>query len=556
MHTCKHPSGVWNEYTRAIGYNNTINLYNTVRDNEDFYIGDQWIGVKAPDLPKPVLNILKPSVNYFISTICSDDIGTQLNSFGDDAESEKLMRVFAKDIDRIMEDDKTKSKFREAVRDAAVTGDGILYWYWDDSIKTGSASMGDVRSDIIPNINVLFGNPYEKQVQKQPYVIVAQRLPVQFVREEAEANGIEDYDCIVPDQDSNQGEQGDLNNLVTVLVKFWKEDGTVRALKTTKTVMVREEWDTENKLYPVAWMRWYKKRSSYHGQAVVTGLIPNQITVNKLFAMYIKSVEMNAFPKIVYDMDKFRNGWSNRVGEAVGVRGDVGQAAVNVLRGGEVSYQVMDVIERCIAMTKDTIGANDAALGSLNPSTAAASAIIATQQASAAPLEMQRQEFFDFVEQCVLIILDFMAHYYGSRETKVEYEAESVMDPMTGMMSEAPKREEKERIDYRKIADMVRNLEVSVGSSAYWSELAQMQTMDNLLQAGIITDTVTYLESIPDKWLPNKQELIESAKKHLEEQQAAQGMQGMPGMMPQQSAPTGKAGEPVPDAGNMFNSML
>ena len=49
---------------------------------------------------------------------------------------------------------------------------------------------------------------------------------------------------------------------------------------------------------------------------------------------------------------------------------------------------------------------------------------------------------------------------------------------------------------------------MEIGASAYWSELMQVQTLDNLFDRGIIQDAATYLESIPDGYIKNKQKLI------------------------------------------------
>ena len=51
------------------------------------------------------------------------------------------------------------------------------------------------------------------------------------------------------------------------------------------------------------------------------------------------------------------------------------------------------------------------------------------------------------------------------------------------------------------------SLKLDVGASSYWSEIAAMQTMDNLLTQGKI-DLVDYLERIPYGYISKKQELI------------------------------------------------
>ena len=70
----KKPSGIWQEYQKALQFNESIDLVEKVKNNENFFLGRQWEGVNAPDLDKPVFNILKRVVNYFIAMLVSDDI--------------------------------------------------------------------------------------------------------------------------------------------------------------------------------------------------------------------------------------------------------------------------------------------------------------------------------------------------------------------------------------------------------------------------------------------------------------------------------------------------
>lgn len=53
------------------------------------------------------------------------------------------------------------------------------------------------------------------------------------------------------------------------------------------------------------------------------------------------------------------------------------------------------------------------------------------------------------------------------------------------------------------------SVRVDIGSASYYSELMQVQTLDNLFQKGIITDAVTYLEGIPDRYVRGKAKILE-----------------------------------------------
>ena len=54
-------------------------------------------------------------------------------------------------------------------------------------------------------------------------------------------------------------------------------------------------------------------------------------------------------------------------------------------------------------------------------------------------------------------------------------------------------------------------LKLDVGASSYYSEIAAIQTLDNLLTGGHIT-ALQYLERIPDGYIPARRALINEMK--------------------------------------------
>ena len=55
---------------------------------------------------------------------------------------------------------------------------------------------------------------------------------------------------------------------------------------------------------------------------------------------------------------------------------------------------------------------------------------------------------------------------------------------------------------------------MDVGATTYYSEIAMVQTLDNLRRDGTLS-IIEYLERMPDKLITRKQELIESLKKRM-----------------------------------------
>lgn len=513
----------WRQYQAGIDYNTKINLYETVNKNERFYSGDQWNGVVANGLPTPVFNIFKRIINYFISAILSQDIKIQFvpENVGDEPndEDEEFIKDAAELItqysDTLWEKKKINMKCRQWLLDAANSGDAASYNFWNADIQTMQDMIGDIDMESVDNVNVMFGNPNSREVEAQPYILIAFRELVGKLKEEAKANKIPaDQIRLISHDEETQHQSGDRSKTeldekdsdvgkTIALLKLWKKEGKVYAKKITKYTTIRPEWNTKLSRYPVAWMNWDHRKNSYHGQAVGTGLVPNQVFINKMFAMAMMSLMHTAFPKAVYNKN-FITAWNNQVGASIGVdagQGNVGDYA-KYLDTGQMSEQVFKTIELAIQYTKDMLGANDSLLGDVNPEQASGRSIIAVQQAAAVPLENIKQNLYQFLEDNANIWLDFMANYYGKRSVDVE-----VMG----------KREIKE-FDFDKLKDMKFRIKIDVGPSSYWSELAAMETLDNLLATEKI-NFLQYLDRVPSGVIPQKQELVEEIKQQDTQQQ-------------------------------------
>ena len=110
-----------------------------------------------------------------------------------------------------------------------------------------------------------------------------------------------------------------------------------------------------------------------------------------------------------------------------------------------------------------------------------------------------------------------MTNNYGTRKCKInnkEAQELNAFEVINGQQVLMPYLD----VDFNLLSKFNNQLTVTIGESTYWSEMLETQTMDNLFRNGIITDTVDYLESIPDKYLTNKQKLIDSIKEKAEKE--------------------------------------
>ena len=487
---------VWLKYEKDMQYKSKLKLNSKVKQQENFFIGKQWEGVNAPDLEKPVLNIVKRVTNYLISVLVVDDVGIAFRNYkkGSNTLGNVIIEeILPSEVERVNENVKFKSKLRQCLRNAAVDGDTALYVRFDTEkgIHNGLQTAGEIDVEIIDNTNIHFGDVLTADVQSQPYIIMSKLK----LTEELKKQYPHLADDIRSDGDREDNvEHESEDDVTTVLIYLYKANGTVWFCQCTETVMLTEPMNTELTLYPVSYMNWEKVKNQYHGIGVVEEVIPNQIAVNKLWAMALLYQKNFAFPKILIDKTKLDK-WDNRIGAVIGTIGNPNDAFMSSFKPHDMSSQVMALVEQTVAFTKEFMGANDAVLGNVNPTNT--SALIAVQKASAAPLELQRLSFYQFIEDYIRIVVDMIRTKYGVKKVYTE-EGEMYVDFVA--------------------LDFDKEINVDIGTAAYFSETAQIQTMDNLFKAGIITDAVLYIKSLPDKALPNKNEILQC----LEEQQAQQ----------------------------------
>ena len=523
------PELVYKRYDKGVSFNTQIGLYDTVTENENFFIGKQWEGVEANGLPTPVFNFLKRVTLFQIATISSNNLSMQATPLNSTSryglsQLEQVTDVINKQFAELFERNKIVTKVREFMRNAAVDGDGATYSWFDPEMDTGQEAKGGIVTEIIENTRIIFGNPNERNVQEQPYIIIPMRKQVEYVKNLAEKNGVkkDDIDSIKADSEAYDNKMDALtDDRVSMYIYLYRdfETGTIHSYKCTQNVELEADKDTELRYYPITWMNWDYIQDCYHGQALISQLLPNQKFVNKAFAMAMISLMTTAYPKIVYDKTRIPR-WDSRVGAAIGVNGGDMNAIAKIIDPAQISPQISQFIDLAVNYTQNFMGASDAALGDTRPDNT--SAIIALQRASNAPLELVKLNMYESIEDLGRIYLDMMRVYYGRRYVQVKFLSKQEMNnqPLGMNIQDANFNTP---FDFSILNEIPMSLKLDVGASSYWSEITTVQTLDNLLMQGKI-ELVDYLERIPEGYVSKKQELIDKLK----------GMQAQ--MMGQQSS--------------------
>ena len=162
------------------------------------------------------------------------------------------------------------------------------------------------------------------------------------------------------------------------------------------------------------------------------------------------------------------------------------------------------------------------------------------QKAASTPQELTKQNLYQQIEDLARIYLEFMANYYGKRtvdmtmtdELRKVFEQQAALTQELGMEPPEIPQSVPVDFDFGMLKDHPFSVKIDVGASSYYSEIASLQTLDNLLLNQRIS-TVQYLERIPDGNVAGRRKLIEELKQQEEEQKRMAEQQAM---MEQQQA--------------------
>ena len=392
----------------------------------------------------------------------------------------------------------------KALLDAAVSGDGIFYCWWDPDRRNGHDFDGDICTDVIDSTNLFVADVNSSNIQTQKYVILAGRASVESLRREALAAGASETDVakIVTDEENTGTYSADLGKCelkgeekATFLIRFFRENGEVIFEKTTKNCLVRRA-NTGLRLYPIAYFQWHNTKNCFHGTASVSDMVANQKCINTAYAMALKHMSNTAFSKVIYDKTRIPE-WSNEVGEAIGAIGGGSMAdAVSVVGVGKMQEGYLDLITDVINNTKAMMGATDSALGEERANNT--SAIMKLQTASSVSLEHVRVNFSHCIAELAAIWADMLCTYCPRQRLL------HVMDK-TGDVSA-------ESLDYSLLKNALLSASVHIGSIDRYSPSTTVSALDKLLDGGHLS-AEEYIELLPEGVLVNRDTLLEKIKK-------------------------------------------
>ena len=532
-------TAIWALYEKGRNYHRLTGIYTDTDRNYRMYNGNQWEGAKLGDVEPVQKNFIKPIVKYKISVIHDNLYAIVYSS------QNYQNRAFRKEAERycdmlngyaakIWESDKMDFKGRRVTKDAAINDEGIIYVNFD------TEKMMPV-NEIVKKSEIYYGNENDDDIQSQPYILIRKRMHVVNAQDLALAEGLSEdkLDYIIGDNDTFE-ESGDaakeeLDNMVTVVYKMYRQNGTVHFSIATRWIDIAKDIDTGLKLYPIAHFNWEEKEGSARGEGEVRYLIPNQIEVNRTEVRRVLTVKYQAYPQKIADMSKITNPTAlNTVGGVIKTHGqavDDVHKIVGILPPAQMSPDVKQLQDDLIQVTRDLSGAGDTATGQVDPESASGRAILAVQQASQAPMTEQKESYKNFVEDLARIWLEYLiVHSVDGLQME-----EEVTDRTTG-----EEYIQLVNVPQSALEQLQATVKIDVTPKSVYDRFAQEQTIENLLTNGLfhvqrVGELKAYAKALDDDSVAPKNKILEIVEE-IEEQQRQIAMIEAQAQLMQQNA--------------------
>lgn len=513
---------IWGLYEKGRNYHRMTGIYADTDRNYRFYNGNQWAGAKLGGVEPVQKNFIKPIVKYKVAVIHDNLYAIVYSSQNYENQAfrqaaERYCDMLNRYAANIWERDKMDFKGRKLTKDAAINDEGILY-IWFDREKMSPVN------EVIKKNDVYYGNENDDDIQAQPYILIRKRLPVTGAIELALREGMsqDKTPYIIGDNDtleeSGEAAKQELDDMVTIVYKLYKADGTVKYSVASRWVDIAQDVETGLKLYPVAHFNWEEKEGSARGEGEVRFLIPNQIEVNRTEMRRVLTVKEQAYPQKVVDSTKVENPQAlNTVGGVIRTRGatvDDVRKVVGTLPPAQMSPDVVKLQEDMISVTRELAGAGDIATGEVNPETSSGRAILAVQQASRQPISEQKESYKNFIEDVARIWLEYLI---VNAKDGVNMEVEAT-DPKTRQ-----KTVQIENVPQVALEQLQATVKIDITPKSVYDRFAQEQTIENLLLQGFLTaqrvsELEIYAQLLDDDSVAPKQKIMEAVDRVKEQQ--------------------------------------
>ncbi len=573
---------IWDDWQKGLSYQRKLGLKETCETCVDFFEGRQWPQAteKTKNMPRPVINIIKFIVNGKKANILSSKISAVYKPLIYNEQTSQIATQgassFTNFATHIRKEIKQEDLDDRAILDGLKKGTYIFHYFWDKESKTGMAKFdGGLNGQIIDCLNIVFANPKQKDEQKQKWIIIQSRENVQTLKKIAEKNGISktEIELITSDEEGQKNyeeEEQDGEEYATVLTRYFRKNGEVYYIKSTKDMIVQEETpltpDAEkvkleinedtNKtnedieavdidkaehtkykmtLYPIVVGSHEEREKSIFGIGEVEQLIPTQKAINFDYAMMQMASQNMGFPKVLMRPRALQGKTiTNTPGEII-TDYSPNFDGIRYLNPPAFSTTPLTMADKLLEVTRTVTGATEVANGEVLGKNMSGSAIVALQTQAKVPIEDIQKRFWRVHEKIAKVWEQFFKAYYT-------FDTEYIVENENG--------QELNNFNGRMYQDMDFETTIDVGSGSAYSESLSINLLEQALQRGDITFD-DYIDLYPETAMPFKAKLKEIRKKKLLPPQISEKIAQNPQILQYVMQIIGQAETPAPTAQNI-----
>lgn len=558
---------LWEDYQNGLDYLASTGLSKNIPMYVKQYEGDQWPAAtpNTKNMPRPVFNIIKMIVRNKKAGVLSTPVRIVYKGESNDADVRRF-NEFASYIQKELGQDELDKR---AVHDGAVKGTYVYHYYWDSEAKGRDGKrQGGLRCETIDPLHVIVANPNQIDEQKQKYIIIASREELSSVQ--AKADSDINVDEIVADDndDAYKTKEQDGAKLVTVLTRYFRQDGEVYIEKATKNAIVnkpfplapdiegamkeissnapRHDWEkadapnntTPDKtgtneltsdtvkanLYPIVIGSYDFRESCIYGLGEVEGLIPTQKAINFVMAMSIFNVQETAWGKYVALPQALQGQKINNTpGQVLIDHTGTGQGIRKMTEQAMQSYPTV-LVDKMTSMLRTMAGSTEVMTGETVGANMSGAAIAALQSQASAPIEEIRDMWWQSKVKQGRVLAQFYKLFYEGYEFNYTGELipPSANHPtyVNDMQTDIADNEDNMHTGIFYGSDYIgREYDVVVEATggAKSSMASDIAALDTLFSKGAIS-LETYVNSYPDDMLSNKHDILDGIQKDRDSQ--------------------------------------